>query len=158
MWEKSENWRSKIGEQKSKTVQERFWEKVDKSGDCWEWLGCKDKDGYGFFRVNGKNKKAHRFALEIGGDELGDSLVLHKCDNPSCVRPLHLFTGDISDNQIDAAIKKRTAGQKLTVEDVRQIRERRKAGETAKKIASDYSIKTGTVYHIQYRRKWKHVD
>jgi len=103
----------------------RFAEKVDKQGtyDCWEWLGAKVPKGYGMIGLNGKSVSAHRTSWQIFfGDIPKDKMVLHKCDNPGCVNPHHLFLGDNSINMKDACRKGRGAGQKLTVEDVKQIR------------------------------------
>ena len=172
MWKKSKNWRSRIGEQKNKTVAERFWEKVDKpkietsmdplswSVDispyqgCWNWTAATDADGYGIFRLNGKNVRAHRYIINF----TRKATVCHKCDNPSCVNPAHLFIGTVSDNNQDAAKKVRCRSQKLSVDDVKRIRRLRDEGVPVKKIAKEYGVTPGHVYHIQYRRTWKHVD
>lgn len=141
-------------DQRKKTVKERFWEKTKRrSNGCIEWLGCKDKDGYGFIRIDGKNVKAHRWVMDMP-----NSHVLHRCDNPSCVNPDHLFVGSNFANQQDASKKGRHAHQRLCVEDVRRIRDMRKCGARAKDIAKLFEISVGYVYHIQYRKKWAHVD
>jgi hypothetical protein len=70
---------------------ERFWSKVDKSGECWEWIGCKQYKGYGQFWMNGKVQKAHRISYELTKGEIPNGLVLdHLCRNRSCVNPEHL--------------------------------------------------------------------
>lgn len=147
-------------QQRFKSTAERFWEKVDKSGECWTWTACKDKDGYGFFRHEGRNRKAHRFVLEefmaLSIDR--KTLVCHRCDNPSCVRPEHLFVGDNGANQRDAAIKGRQRSQKLMPRDVRELRALRAAGADARSLAARYGIDKRTVYSIARREKWAHVD
>jgi len=102
-----------------------FWSKVEKSSDCWEWRGArKTPGGYGHFRYKGKTLKAHRFAWEaIYGPIPPGIHILHKCDNPGCVNPGHLFAGNAKDNACDAVSKGRAAGQKLPVSDARKIRE-----------------------------------
>jgi hypothetical protein len=72
-------------------LEDRFWPKVDKSGDCWTWLAAIDKAGYGRFSLNSKPAYAHRVSFEIayGPLELGSTLD-HRCRNRSCVRPEHL--------------------------------------------------------------------
>ena len=99
----------------------RFWENVDKKGSkpptyavnlypelkgtkCWEWLGRKNKNGYGEYSANGKSILAHRFAytLRFGSDVLlGRVSVCHKCDNPGCVNWVHLFHGSAKMNSVD---------------------------------------------------------
>jgi len=76
-------------------MDERFWSRVDASGDCWEWLGAKDVNGYGDFEVNPrphrKRTKAHRFGWELLVGPIPDGLEIdHLCRNHGCVNPDHL--------------------------------------------------------------------
>lgn len=72
-------------------VMERFWSKVDKSGDCWLWTGCTQPPGYGRFRIEPRTVYAHRFAYEELVGPIPDGLVLdHLCRTPACVNPEHL--------------------------------------------------------------------
>ena len=101
-------------------VSKRFWAKVDiKSDDeCWNWVGgFRGGKGYGSFWVNGVNKAAHRFAWEdTNFKSVPDGMcVCHRCDNPSCCNPSHLFVGTHGDNAADRNAKGRQAkGQKIT--------------------------------------------
>lgn len=91
----------------------RFWARVQRAeGDaCWLWLGVKDRKGYGRITLGTKNLKAHRVSFELANGRLDDGmLICHRCDNPSCVRPDHLFAGTASDNMRDAVRKGRLAG------------------------------------------------
>lgn len=77
----------------------RFWTKVNReTGACWLWTGWKSKDGYGKMRMNGSVVYAHRLSFVLFVGELGADIVMHKCDNPACVRPSHLERGDYSEN------------------------------------------------------------
>ncbi len=86
------------------TFEDRFNAKINKTDFCWLWTGTKDKKGYGHFDGN----KAHRVAFFLEYKRINkDLLICHRCDNPSCVRPDHLFEGTYSDNAKDSYAKGR---------------------------------------------------
>jgi hypothetical protein len=87
---------------------DRFWSFVAKGDGCWEWTGYRGEQGYGVFSLGGKNHRAHRFsyAHNVGPVRSGQ-MVCHRCDNPSCVRPDHLFLGSGKDNAADCIAKGR---------------------------------------------------
>lgn len=88
--------------------EDRFWSKVSKGEGCWLWDGHLQPKGYGNFTVGNKTWKAHRFAWVLTFGAIADGLfVLHRCDNPTCVRPDHLFLGTNDDNMRDMVNKGR---------------------------------------------------
>ena len=146
------------------TSEERFWHKVKKTDGCWEWLAHKDKDGYGNFKVKGKTVSAHRFSYELHTGEIPQGLfVLHKCDNPSCVNPDHLFLGTHQDNMNDMVNKDRSDhGEKvntakLSEMKVREIVKRFKDGLRNVDIAREYGVTRQNVRSIRLGRTWKRV-
>jgi hypothetical protein len=96
------------------TVEQRFWARVRKSDGCWEWTGaCFKCGGYGQFTIeHGQQVRAHRHSWELHNGPIPKGLwVLHRCDNPKCVRPDHLFLGTCTDNARDMMAKGRGRGQ-----------------------------------------------
>lgn len=97
----------------------RFWEKVDKTDGCWNWIAARGSvrektPGYGHFGYLGKTHLAHRLSWKIHFGEIPAGIfVLHKCDNPGCVRPDHLFLGTHADNMADAKTKGRMIKPKM---------------------------------------------
>ncbi len=74
-----------------KTLERRFWSKVNKAGECWTWTAAKNSDGYGRFCVDYKMEYAHRVAYTLTHGAIGASMdVDHTCYNKSCVNPSHL--------------------------------------------------------------------
>lgn len=139
---------------------DRFWSYVDKSGDCWLWLAAKNKYGYGKFSPAGV---AHRFSYELHFGEIPDGMfVCHRCDNPPCVRPDHLFLGTPADNTADMISKKRHrfgeshGNAKLTDAVVRDIRAMRDDGYSFYAIAERFGVNRSTVARAT-RNLWQHV-
>ena len=104
------------------TFIDRFWERVDRSGDCWVWTSTRNERGYGVVIVQSPgdpsvplHMKAHRLSYLIEyGPPPADLFVLHTCDNPPCVNPAHLFLGTARDNAQDMAAKGRSSSQRKT--------------------------------------------
>jgi len=107
----------------SRTPEQRFWAKVDKSGDCWTWIGFRKPDGYGQFHYGGGSRHvpAHRFIYELEVGPIPEGLELrHLCNNGhlGCVTPSHLVPGTRSENLIDLSYAGTRKTQKLSVPQV----------------------------------------
>jgi len=154
-------------------ILDRFWSKVDKKGpnDCWNWLASK-VHGYGRIRCGGKHERAHRLSWVIHngyippGTMYGTTCVLHRCDNPSCVNPNHLFLGDHSDNMRDMISKGRdkyVKGEaqyfaKMTKNKVRLMRNwHRDSRIPQRKLAKIFGISQASVWAIVNYKSWKHI-
>lgn len=107
-----------LTEEELNSLKTRFWNKVSKSDNCWKWKGAKSKSGYGNLAVSKKyiTVGATRISYFLHFGAFNTSLLLcHKCDNPSCVNPEHLFLGTVQDNSTDMMKKGRSAsGDKNT--------------------------------------------
>jgi hypothetical protein len=140
-------------------LEERFWSKVDKSGECWLWTANRDRKGYGRFHIiKGIPEVASRVAWKITHGEIpADKIVCHSCDNPACVRPDHLFLGTYRDNSNDMMAKGRRH-YRLTPEQVGEIRSRYIRGiTTMEALGAEYGVSSRTVCNIVNRKQWKHV-
>lgn len=146
-------------------VPQRF-EKLFAKGtptDCWEWQAVKNQGGYGRLLVEGRLQVAHRISYRIYVGELSEDIrVLHKCDNPGCVNPSHLFLGTQSDNMIDCSRKGRMVRpkgednhqSKLTKKAVQDIRS---SQESARKMSEKYGVTRQHIWRIRNNKFWKEV-
>lgn len=149
-----------------------FWKRTerDPATGCLRWTGPVDWDGYGLAAMRLGNPKrmfrAHRVAWHLRhGAAAGKLLVCHRCDNPPCIEPTHLFLGDAKVNFHDCLAKGRytpkgtgNAAAKLTELEVIRVRERWASGEwTQRAIANDFGLTQTSVSGIVLRKTWKHV-
>jgi hypothetical protein len=156
----------------------RFWARVRKNGPehsvwgrCWVWLGPPNHNGYGQFTVGGHNYRPHRYSYELHFGPVPDGLgVLHRCDNPICVNPRHLFAGTALVNQRDKVRKDRQAkGERvstaiLSKADVKEIRRRYKLkrgyhdpvnGQNG--LAREFGTSQANISQIIHRQTWSHL-
>lgn len=148
------------------TPEDRFWCRVSR-GDmdkCWEWQGYTSALGYGVVWCEGKLRKAHRAAWFYLHGVFPVKCLLHKCDNPKCVNPHHLFEGTVAENNQDKVLKNRQSKgvrsnrTHLKDSDIRAIRNRYQPRKiTHQMLATEFHISTRTVYEIVKRRGWKHI-
>lgn len=151
----------------------RFWSfvKINLRTGCWEWQGSNSKEdgtGYGTIKVGDKTIKSHRLAfyLFVGPAKW----VLHRCDNPVCCNPSHLFSGTPKDNSQDALAKGRLSnstflkkgeenrGAKLTGPQVLWLRREHAKGRSVKQIANYLRVAQSTIYDVLNGRTWTHIN
>lgn len=149
-------------------IQDRLLAKIDKKQDsgCWEWTGSKCRK-YGTIGINGRTVRAHRASYEAFKGQIPHGLnVLHRCDNPPCINPEHLFLGTQLENIADRVAKGRTrsGGQgrrdgtnyptKLTEADAREILSSRESSPTC---AAKYGISPKLVRLIRAGKSWAYL-
>ena len=152
-----------------------FWSKVDKTNDCWLWTAAKDANGYGKYSIAKiGNFRAHRLSLMYRGITIPKGyVVMHKCDNPSCVNPEHLQVGTIQENNLDKLTKNRqskpkgmrNSRSKLTDDQVREIKSRAIVGHRSgynngsnlKQLAEEFNVSIETIRLIANTQTWSHI-
>lgn len=147
---------------------------VDSSGGpdaCWPWMGHRDSEGYG--RYGGQ--RAHRIAARNAGMDISGKFVCHRCDNPPCCNPAHLFVGTALDNARDMVSKGRQSlgdsvpaesrrrgsqhpKHKIDEHDAKAIRDAHAAGASMYGLARTYGLSRPTVSAIIHHKTWRHVQ
>jgi hypothetical protein len=152
----------------SPPLEERFRSRVAVTGpdDCWEWTAGRVPAGYGAVWDNsiGRHRHTHRLAWELKYGPIPEGLfVCHRCDNPSCCNPAHLFLGTQQDNDRDRTQKGRSSrgerhpDAKLTDVKVREARKRWAQGESVSTLASECGVAFATMSAALKRQTWRHV-
>ena len=145
--------------------------RIDRSaGDnaCWPWRGAHDRQGYGFLTFEGRRWQATRFFFTLTIGPIPKELdLLHRCDNPPCCNPAHLWPGTAKENIRDSITKGRwvvgdhTGGAngrcKLTDDDVRAIRQAYDNGATQRSLTALYDLGPSQVGRIVRREQWRHL-
>ena len=148
------------------TTETRFWAKVEKTVECWQWTAARVRQGYGHFRVGDRLIYAHRYSWQLAyGPIPTGTHILHRCDNPSCVRPSHLWAGTQAENMADMVHKGRSrtlhgganGHARLTDEAVRTIRALAAEGWSQRRIARTFGVTKYPVQAILSGKTWRHV-
>ena len=176
-----------------RTVEERFYSRVGPpefladppgkaEGPCLPWTAGRNTAGYGYFRLGGKTQGVHRVAWRWANGTIPDGLhVLHKCDIPPCVNPLHLWLGTDEDNKRDKAAKGRARGAtgdangsrthpekvvrgeahgltELNEAKVLEIRALYPAGGISHAaLGRQFNVSAATIWNIIHRKTWTHI-
>jgi hypothetical protein len=160
---------------KYETMADRFWAKVNRDGPvpahrpelgpCWIWTAGKSSHGYGSFGDGERIDRSHRVSYRMAyGPLVPGQVVCHRCDNPPCVNPAHLFAGSALDNARDKVGKGRSGPRlmgeahlsaKLTAEQVVAIRERLAAGESQSALAREHGVTVQSIHAIAHYRSWR---
>lgn len=145
-------------------ARKRFFAKVEKRGEteCWAWL-AQTRNGYGVFWFNYKNQPATRMAHYFSaGEMVTDKFFCHKCDNPGCCNPKHLFIATHAENMADKVKKGRQLRgsrhplSKLSVTQVREIK-RLLPDNSNKQISLKYGVTRQAINSIRKGKSWKHI-
>jgi hypothetical protein len=152
---------------------ERFWSKVDRSGGpeaCWPWIPPAMSDGRGQIRIGGRKGAlvlAPRVAYAIGVGDPGLAFVCHRCDNPACCNPRHLYLGGYVENHADMDARGRrrinphpgesNGTAKLNDQAVLAIRFSRAAGAPLEVLAALYRVGMAVISGVTTGRIWRHV-
>lgn len=142
-------------------AEERFWSKIAKAGpdECWEWKAFRNWDGYGMMYFHGRDHRANRIAWMITFGDIPKGMnVCHKCDNPPCCNPNHLFLGTQLDNMSDCAKKGRNVA-KLSESEVAEIKREYFSGRSSQvELARKYSVRGNIIFEIVTGKTWSWVE
>ena len=159
---------------KIKPIEDRFWAAITKTSECWLWTGTVHDQGYGTIQVRRRRENicyhiyAHRFSWELHNGPIPKGLfVCHKCDNPPCTRPDHLFLGTNIENMQDSLRKGRQSNvpgrrhigesnpsAKLTWATVAEIRA---SPLSYSQIANKYGVTKACIWSVRSGKSWKLV-
>lgn len=141
-------------------IELRFWSKVEVRGtaECWPWTAATDGHGYGAIAASGQRRtlQAHRVAYALKNGPIPDGLkVLHRCDNPACCNPTHLWAGTQADNMRDMGAKGRRGRSKLSKGDVCAIR---RGSDPVNDLASRFGVTPAAIRQVRRGAVWAGVQ
>lgn len=141
-----------------------FWSKVTpgEPDECWPWGGTISSQGYGVYTIRGVQYKAHRLACSIGmGRDIDPGkMACHRCSNPPCCNPAHVYEGDGDTNAADMVAAgrslkgRRNNKNRLTVQQVQEVRQAR-GRQIGREVAARYGVSVSTIQSIWHNRNWK---
>lgn len=151
---------------------QNFWSKIDKTNGCWNW-NAYTANGYGRVNINGSVYLAHKVMTfihkktsNLSKKELGAAgvVVMHKCDNRSCVNPDHLIVATQKENMQDAKIKKRKWNGQFSGENNPNFKLKQRDVELIRvsplgvsELSRTYSVNRSTIYSIKNNKSWINI-
>lgn len=134
---------------------------INNESGCWEWIGNLNAWGYGRLNYKSQHFAAHRYSYEYFHGQIPDNIyVCHKCDNPKCVNPDHLFLGDAKSNMADKVRKGRHVGsRKLSADDVKEIRNLLYSNSaTRRELSIRFDVGRTCIDDVFNRKTWRNIS
>lgn len=141
----------------------RLYAILDENTQCWEWGGKVTKQGYGIMKINKKYVTMHRYSYQTYIGEIPKGmLICHRCDNPKCVNPFHLFLGTHADNAQDRVLKNRSnhpVGERCAKAVLKEVEvlEIAKSDLSITDLSEKYAVSKTTIRSIKHKKSWKHL-
>jgi len=136
---------------------ERLESKIDRSGNCHEWTERTNKFGHARITFKGKKILAHRAMWVVENGEIGEQQINHSCGNAKCMNTEHMYIGSQEENAQDMAKHGNQHKQKMSVEDVKEVRKRVNDGETQISVAEDFPVGQYQISRIVNGKRWSHI-